>query len=1107
VTQDNDPLWYKDAVIYELHVRAFYDSNGDGMGDFPGLTEKLDYLQDLGVTAIWLLPFCPSPWKDDGYDIADFTGVHPAYGTLRDVQNFLKEAHKRGLKVITELVLNHTSDQHEWFQRSRRAAPGTNWRDFYVWSDTPEKYQGARIIFTDFETSNWTYDAVAKSYYWHRFYSHQPDLNYDNPAVRRAMLRILDFWAGLGVDGFRLDAVPYLFERDGTNCENLPETHAYLKEVRAHLDANFQGRMLLSEANMWPEDAIQYMGDGDECHMNFHFPLMPRLFMAQRLEDRFPIIDIMKQTPAIPESCQWALFLRNHDELTLEMVTDEERDYMYRTYADDRKARINLGIRRRLAPLLADNRRKIELMNALLFSLPGTPVIYYGDEIGMGDNFYLGDRNGVRTPMQWSSDRNAGFSRTNPQKLYLPVNIDPEYHYETRNVEAQQNNPNSMLWWMRRLIRLRKQHKAFSRGTLDFLYPENRRVLVFTRKFEGETLLVLANLSRFVQPVALNLLEWQGLTPVEMFGGTEFPVIGDQHYLFTLGPNAFYWFTLEMRHVEKEDAKVDSGRSTVPLLVRTWADLWGEQGRATLARTLPRFLASRRWFLGKRRRIRAVSVHDLIPVEKDLSALIVVRIEYDSGEPELYALTLSLAVGEKAERVRKESGEVILTEVASAAGEQGVVFGAMWDKGFSNALLEGIVRRRKFRGGRGELIAWRTSEFHRLWGSRHPNLEPYRLHAEQRNSSIAYGDRFILKMFRRLEGGIHPEVEIGEFALRHGVMKHAAVLAGGLEYRAPNEEPITLAVLHGFVPNEGLAYGLTVTSLSRFFEYTQLAKKDESLLAESRHPLELALETAPESLRGVIGDYLGRIRILGERSGEMHNALSREVLEPAFEPEPFTDFYRRSLYHGLVSTTDRVFEQLRNRLGELPEDLARDAARVLERQTDVHKRFQSIDDHKVQAYRTRIHGDFHLTQVLDTGKDFVIFDFEGDATQHLSERRIKRSPLRDVAQMLNSFRYASYAALFGDVPGVAPANDSGALEAWARVWYQWVSAAFLRGYLDAAHRERYLPASAPDLRILLDAFMLQQALIELRAELSAQPSRLKIPMQEILQLIGNPPPV
>ncbi|HEV7784483.1 MAG TPA: maltose alpha-D-glucosyltransferase, partial [Thermoanaerobaculia bacterium] len=469
-TGERDPLWYKDAVIYEVHVRAFFDSDGDGRGDFQGLTAKPDYLRDLGVTALWLLPFYPSPWRDDGYDISDYTSIHPAYGSLDDFQLFLGEAHKRGLKVITELVINHTSDQHPWFQRARLAPPGSPERDFYVWSDTDTKYAGTRIIFTDTETSNWTRDPQAGAYYWHRFFSHQPDLNFDNPLVQEEVLKAFDFWMAMGVDGMRLDAIPYLYEREGTNNENLPETHAFLKKLRAHVDAKFPGCMLLGEANQWPEDSIAYFGDpatgGDECHMSFHFPVMPRLFMAIRMEDRFPIIDILQQTPPIPETAQWALFLRNHDELTLEMVTDEERDYMYRVYAADKEQRINVGIRRRLAPLLGNDRRRIELMNALLLSLPGTPVLYYGDEIGMGDNFYLGDRNGVRTPMQWSADKNAGFSRANPQRLFLPVIVDPGYHYETVNVEAQQANPHSLLWWTRRLIALRKRHPAFSRGTI-----------------------------------------------------------------------------------------------------------------------------------------------------------------------------------------------------------------------------------------------------------------------------------------------------------------------------------------------------------------------------------------------------------------------------------------------------------------------------------------------------------------------------------------------------------------------------------------------------------------------------------------------------------------
>jgi maltose alpha-D-glucosyltransferase/alpha-amylase len=546
-TLDDDPLWYKDALIYELHVRAFYDSDGDGSGDFRGLMEKLPYLQELGINAIWLLPFYPSPMRDDGYDIADYTDVNPMYGTVTDLHQFIKDAHRRGIRVINELVCNHTSDQHPWFQRARRARPGTAARDYYVWSDTNQRYTDARIIFKDFEVSNWTWDHQAGAYYWHRFYSHQPDLNYDNPKVKDSVLKALDFWLDSGIDGVRLDAIPYLFEREGTNCENLPETHQFLKEMRRHVDSNYSNRMLLAEANQWPEDAVAYFGEGDECHMSFHFPLMPRLFMSIRMEDRFPIIDILAQTPSIPDNSQWALFLRNHDELTLEMVTDEERDYMYRAYTQDRAARINLGIRRRLAPLLGNDRKRIELMNGLLFSLPGTPVIYYGDEIGMGDNIFLGDRNGVRTPMQWSADRNAGFSRANRQRLYLPIVTDPEYHYESVNVEAQSQNPHSLLSWMKRLIALRKRHRAFGRGTLELLRPENRKVLAFVRAYESEQILCVANLSRFLQVLELDLSKWKGMVPVELFGATELPTIGDTPYFLTLGPHSFYWFSLQPR--------------------------------------------------------------------------------------------------------------------------------------------------------------------------------------------------------------------------------------------------------------------------------------------------------------------------------------------------------------------------------------------------------------------------------------------------------------------------------------------------------------------------------------------------------------------------------
>ena len=538
-----DPDWYKDAIIYELHVKAFYESTGDGTGDFAGLMEKLDYIADLGVTAIWLLPFYPSPLRDDGYDIADYLSVHPDYGTLRDFKGFVREAHRRGLRVVTELVVNHTSEQHPWFVESRSSADGAK-KDWYVWSDTDQRYKDARIIFTDTESSNWAWSNERRLYYWHRFYSHQPDLNWDNPQVFRAVMKVMNFWLEMGVDGLRLDAVPYLIEREGTSSENLPETHAILKRLRAGMDERHPGRMLLAEANQWPSDVRPYFGDGDECHMAFHFPAMPRIWIALRKEDSWPIIDIMEQTPAIPENCQWALFLRNHDELTLEMVTDDERDYMWNEYAIDPRSRINLGIRRRLAPLVDNSRRRIELLTSLLLSLHGTPVIYYGDEIGMGDNIYLGDRNGVRTPMQWNGDRNAGFSRADVHALYTPLVADPVYGYQAVNVEAQQRVPGSLLNWMKRIIRVRKSYPVFGRGTQTFLRPENRRVLAYLREHQGVEILCVANLSRFAQYVELDLSRFAGRTPVELIGRVHFPRIGELPYLLTLGPHDFLWFEL-----------------------------------------------------------------------------------------------------------------------------------------------------------------------------------------------------------------------------------------------------------------------------------------------------------------------------------------------------------------------------------------------------------------------------------------------------------------------------------------------------------------------------------------------------------------------------------
>jgi maltose alpha-D-glucosyltransferase/alpha-amylase len=617
---DQDALWYKDAIVYELHVRGFYDGDGDGIGDFRGLLEKLDYLEELGVTAVWILPHYPSPLRDGGYDIADYTAVHPDYGSVRAFKAFVREAHRRGLRVITELVLNHTSDRHPWFQRALRAAPGSSARNFYVWTDAPDRYRDTRIIFPDFEQSNWAWSPSAGAYYWHRFFSHQPDLNYDHPPVRKAMTAVVDFWFGLGVDGLRLDAVPYLYEREGTTSENLPETHAFLKVLRAHVDRRYGDRMLLAEANQWPEEAAAYFGDGDECHMAFQFPIMPRLFMALRAEDAFPILDIEAQTPAIPDGCQWALFLRNHDELTLEMVTEEERQYLYRTFARQPEARVNLGIRRRLAPLMRNSRRRIELMNGLLFSLPGTPIIYYGDEIGMGDNVFLGDRDGVRTPMQWSPDRNAGFSRAHPHRVYLPLVEDPEYHYAAVNVETQQANAGSLLWSTKHLIAMRKRYRAFGRGSLAFLATDNRCILAFLRCYEDERVLVVANLSRFLQVAELELGEHRESVPVQMVGRTPLRPTSDGKLVLTLGPHSIFWFSLERtapdaRSPAERDEPTERADAPAPVVaVDGWHELVVGRARARLESLLPAYLEQRGWFAGRTRRLLATRVVEAIPV-------------------------------------------------------------------------------------------------------------------------------------------------------------------------------------------------------------------------------------------------------------------------------------------------------------------------------------------------------------------------------------------------------------------------------------------------------------------------------------------------------------
>ena len=1077
-----DPLWYKDAIIYELHVKTFHDSNGDGIGDFRGLIEKLDYLQELGVTAIWILPFYPSPLRDDGYDIADYYDVNPNYGTLADFKAFLAAAHGRGLRVITELVINHSSDQNPWFQRSRRAAPGSPERDFYVWSETPNKYEGARIIFKDFETSNWSWDPVAKAYYWHRFYSHQPDLNFDNPAVHTAVEKVLDFWLEMGVDGLRLDAVPYLYEREGTSCENLEETHAYLVKLRAHVDAKFEGRMLLAEANQWPEDAVAYFGKGDESHMNFHFPLMPRMFMALQMEDRFPIIDIMEQTPAIPETCQWAMFLRNHDELTLEMVTDEERDYMWRVYATDKTARINLGIRRRLAPLLANSRRKIELLNILLFAMPGTPVLYYGDEIGMGDNFYLGDRNGVRTPMQWSPDRNAGFSKANPQQLYLPITIDPEYHYEAINVENQQKNLSSLLWWMRRVIAMRKNFKAFSRGSLQFLHPDNSKVLVFLREFEGEAILVVTNLSRYSQAVELDLVRFVGCSMMEVFSQNNFPAIKETPYPITLGPHAHFWFVL------RPMAASAAGLPTrvVPTLHAppVFETLLKNSRQSVLEREiLPDFIRRCRWFGGKARIVRGMRIAEQITMDGCGAEFWLVEVTYVDGSPETYALPVQIATGEAAHSIAQSAPQAVIARFAG--NDEAILHDAIWDSAFREQLFRTIMEGSRYRGKSGEVLGTRGLA---LAGETSIPISQV-LTAEQSNSSMLFENKFFLKLYRKLEDGVNPDVEVTTFLTERRGFPHVPGFAGAIEYRPAKGEPTVLCLLQAAAAHEGDAWALTLDAVGRYYERV-LGRKGE--LLETRLPPATLLS---ELVGGV---YTAKARLLGQRTGELHQALAGDADDRAFAPEPFNALAQRSVFQSMRGSLRRTFDLLERKLPHLPDAFREEAKEVLATEEQILALEQRILDQRSPATKIRIHGDYHLGQALYTGKDFVILDFEGEPARALSERKLKRSALRDVAGMMRSFQYAAYSALWQ--PAMRP-EDIPFLERWADVWYREISSVFLQSYLAATKDASFIPKDESEFQILLEAYLLDKAVYEVGYELNNRPDWVVIPIRGIKHIL------
>ena len=1085
-----DPLWYKDAIIYETHVKAFFDGNNDGIGDFPGLLQRLDYIQDLGVTCIWLLPFFPSPLRDDGYDIADYLNVHPDYGTMEDFDTFLAAAHERGLQVMIELVINHTSDQHPWFQRARHAPPGSRERDYYVWSDTDQKYADARIIFTDTEQSNWTWDPVAKAYYWHRFFSHQPDLNYDNADVFDEVASVMRFWLDKGVDGLRLDAIPYLIERDGTNCENLPETHEVIKRLRAVMDEHYEGRMILAEANQWPTDVRPYFGDGDECHMAFHFPVMPRIFMALRLEDRLPITDIMGQTPPIPETCQWGLFLRNHDELTLEMVTNEERDYMYMAYSADPKMRINVGIRRRLAPLMDNNRRRIELLNSLLFSFPGTPIIYYGDEIGMGDNIYLGDRNGVRTPMQWNADRNGGFSRATPARLYSPPIMDPVYGYEAINVEAQLADSSSLLHWVRNMIALRKLFKVFGRGTFEALHPANRKVLAYVRRYDGETVLCVANLSRFAQPVELDLSAFDGLRPIEMIGYVEFPPITRRPYPLTIGPYGFLWFELQPApdslHVSDQDPiPVENG----------WDDLFDGVSREAFERALPRFIAGQRWFGGKSQAIANVTLRDWTALEGTRAALVLVDVQLEDSSVETYFVPLAIGFDPT---LSLPPGAVV-AHVSGSDGP-GVLFDAVHDDAACTALLTLIEKHDELPARHGVIRGYAGARFDKARGPRTRILPPTRGAVEQSNTSVRFGGRLILKVFRRQQPGPNPDVEVIGYLSDHTRFTHVPPFAGAIDYVASQGEPSTLAMLQGLVANQGDGWTWALEELDRYYETAAPLPTPDTLASEmvATSLVDLAAGPDNELAREYVGLALDSASTLGRRTAELHRALATGDT-PAFKTTPLSGGELIALADELRTHASQIFDRLRARLAELPDDVVELGALVLGRRRALLARFDPIASISEPAgWRTRIHGDFHLGQVLRARADFIILDFEGEPNRPLTERRARHSPIKDVAGMVRSFSYAAWNGAFARTARRPEALSQ--LEPWAHLWERSMATAFLRAYREASAKQPSVPAHDEVWRVLLDAYILDKVLYELAYELDNRPTWIRVPLTGILAL-------
>ncbi len=1090
-----DPLWYKDAVIYQVHVKSYFDSNNDGVGDFPGLIAKLDYIKELGVNTIWLLPFYPSPRRDDGYDIAEYRGVSPDYGTLADVRRFIAEAHKRELRVIAELVINHTSDQHPWFQRARKAKPGSAARNFYVWSDDDQKYAGTRIIFLDTEKSNWTWDPVAGQYFWHRFYSHQPDLNFDNPQVMKAVLSVMHHWLDMGIDGLRLDAIPYLIERDGTNNENLAETHDVLKRIRAEIDAHYPDRMLLAEANQWPEDTQLYFGqasgngaDGDECHMAFHFPLMPRMYMALAQEDRFPITDILRQTPEIPANCQWAIFLRNHDELTLEMVTDKERDYLWNYYAADRRARINLGIRRRLAPLMERDRRRIELLNSLLLSMPGTPTLYYGDEIGMGDNIYLGDRDGVRTPMQWSIDRNGGFSRADPASLVLPPIMDPLYGYQSVNVETQSGDPHSLLNWTRRLLAVRKQSKAFGRGTLKMLSPSNRRILAYTREYTGpdgrqEVILCVANVSRSAQAAELDLSTFAGRVPVEMLGGSAFPPIGQLNFLLTLAPYGFYWFVLASEHqmpswhVEPAQGLPDF---TTLVLKKRLEELLEAPSRTTLEQeVLPSWLPKRRWFADKDSAVGQVRLVYGVRFGDPQHPVLLGEIDVTSpGRSQRYQLPFGLLAEDQISSALPQ--QLAMSRVRRGR-QVGLITDAFALDSFVRSVLQALQTQVRLDTEAGQIRFEDSPQLQAL--GLEADADVRYLSAEQSNSSVVVGASLVLKLIRKVAGGIHPELEMGAFLTQAG-FAHISPLLGSVVRRDEQGEDHLLMIAQGYLSNQGDAWEWTQSNLER-------AIRDE--LASAVSEQEQHYNALAE-----LQDFAG---LLGQRLGEMHLLLAAPGSAPDFAPQAYTEKDVQACQRQITGQLERgllLLEEHQDSLAEADRDLSR---RLLRHKARILAQVGPLAAQLLGGLRIRVHGDLHLGQVLVIKGDAYLIDFEGEPARPLAERRAKHNPYKDVSGVLRSFDYAAALAL--EAPAVDGAPGAQAVRhAVVQRYLAESRQAFVTAYrLATANLAHGWQASAADAALVL--FSLEKAAYELAYEAQNRPAWLHVPLRGLAGLASG----